>query len=154
MIPKYLSVAEVNNYIKNIFDTNTFLKKVYLKGEISNFKHHSSGHLYLTLKDDESRISAIMFKSAASTLNFKPEDGMNVLVTGRISVYPMGGNYQIYIEKMEMDGLGNLYIEFEKLKKKLASEGLFDPKYKKPIPKYPTKIGIITAPTGAAIKDI
>lgn len=154
MIPKYLSVAEVNNYIKNIFDTNTFLKKVYLKGEISNFKHHSSGHLYLTLKDDESRISAIMFKSAASTLNFKPEDGMNVLVTGRISVYPMGGNYQIYIEKMEMDGLGNLYIEFEKLKKKLASEGLFDPKYKKPIPKYPTNIGIITAPTGAAIKDI
>ena len=110
MIPKYLSVAEVNNYIKNIFDTNTFLKKVYLKGEISNFKHHSSGHLYLTLKDDESRISAIMFKSAASTLNFKPEDGMNVLVTGRISVYPMGGNYQIYIEKMEMDGLWNLYI--------------------------------------------
>ncbi len=154
MADKYLTIAAINSYIKNLFDSNTFLNKVYLKGEISNFKNHSSGHLYLTLKDENSRISAIMFKSAASHLTFKPEDGMNVLVEGRIAVYPAGGNYQIYIEKMQPDGLGNLYVEFERLKKKLASEGLFDPKYKKEIPKFPTRIGIITAPTGAAIKDI
>ena len=154
MNPSYITISQVNNYIKSIIDQNIHLKKVYLKGEISNFKNHTSGHLYFTLKDDESRLSAIMFKSAASTLSFRPEDGMNVLVTGRISVYPAGGNYQIYIERMEPDGLGNLYIEYEKLKRKLQSEGLFDQSKKKPIPKYPTKIGIVTAPTGAAIKDI
>ena len=154
MNENYLSISEINQFIKMMFEENSYLKKVYLKGEISNFKHHTSGHLYLTLKDDESRISAIMFRSAAATLNFTPEDGMNVLVTGRISVYPAGGNYQIYIDKMEQDGLGNLYVEFEKLKKKLQKEVLFEPMYNKPIPKYPMKIGIVTAPTGAAIKDI
>jgi len=154
MNQEYMTISQINNYLKLMFDENPYLKKIYLKGEISNFKHHTSGHLYLTLKDDDSRINAIMFKTAASTLNFIPEDGMNVLVTGRISVYPSGGAYQIYIDKMEQDGLGNLYIEFEKLKKKLQSEGLFEAKYKKEIPKYPNKIGIITAPTGAAIKDI
>lgn len=154
MAPEYITITAINQFIKNMFDSNTYLKKVYLKGEISNFKHHTSGHLYLTLKDDDSRISAIMFRSAASSLTFVPEDGMNVLVTGRISVYPNGGNYQIYIDKMEQDGLGNLYIEFEKLKKKLQAEGLFDPNHKKTLPKFPTKIGIVTAPTGAAIKDI
>ncbi len=154
MAPEYMTITAINQFIKNMFDSNTYLKKVYLKGEISNFKHHTSGHLYLTLKDDDSRISAIMFRSAAASLNFVPEDGMNVLVTGRISVYPNGGNYQIYIDKMEQDGLGNLYIEFEKLKKKLQTEGLFDPNHKQPLPKFPTKIGIVTAPTGAAIKDI
>ena len=137
-----------------MFDSNNTLQRVYLKGEISNFKRHTSGHLYLTLKDEESRISAIMFRSAATSLKFVPEDGMNVLVTGRISVYPAGGNYQIYIDKMEVDGLGNLYVEFEKLKKKLQQEGLFDPAHKKEIPAFPRKIGIVTAPTGAAIKDI
>lgn len=137
-----------------MFDSNNTLQRVYLKGEISNFKRHTSGHLYLTLKDEESRISAIMFRSAATSLKFTPEDGMNVLVTGRISVYPAGGNYQIYIDKMEVDGLGNLYVEFEKLKKKLQQEGLFDPAHKKEIPAFPRKIGIVTAPTGAAIKDI
>lgn len=151
---QYITISQINNFIKMLFDGNSYLQKVYLKGEISNFKRHTSGHLYLTLKDDESRISAIMFKSMASKLNFNPEDGMNVLVEGRISVYPAGGNYQIYIEKMEQDGLGNLYIEFEKLKKKLQQEGLFDPAHKKPLPKFPKKIGIVTAPTGAAIKDI
>ncbi len=154
MKTEYITISQINNYIKVMFDENPHLKKVFLKGEISNFKHHTSGHLYLTLKDDEARISAIMFKSAAEKINFKPEDGMNVLVTGRISVYPSGGNYQIYIDTMEQDGLGNLYIEFEKLKKKLHQEGLFHPSYKKAIPKFPSKIGIITAPTGAAIKDI
>ncbi len=151
---EYLTISQINQYLKMMFDGNPYLKRIYLKGEISNFKHHTSGHLYLTLKDDESRINAIMFKTATSSLNFVPEDGMNVLVTGRITVYPAGGSFQIYIEKMEQDGLGNLYIEFEKLKKKLQKEGLFDPLFKKPIPMYPSKIGIITAPTGAAIKDI
>ena len=151
---EYITISKINQYIKLMFDSDNALQRVYLKGEISNFKRHTSGHLYLTLKDEESRISAIMFRSAAAHLTFQPEDGMNVLVTGRISVYPAGGNYQIYIDKMEVDGLGNLYVEFEKLKKKLQQEGLFDPAHKKPIPKYPKKIGIVTAPTGAAIKDI
>lgn len=151
---QYLTVSKLNEYIRILFDRTEFFKKVYLKGEISNFKHHSSGHLYLTLKDEESRISAIMFRSSAMKLNFTPKDGMNVLVSGRVSVYPAGGNYQIYIDSMEQDGLGNLYIEYEKLKKKLLAEGLFDKEKKKPIPKYPLKIGVVTAPTGAAIKDI
>ena len=150
----YLTVSKLNEYIKILIDRTEFFRKVYLKGEISNFKHHSSGHLYLTLKDEESRISAIMFRTSASKLNFVPKDGMNVLVTGRVSVYPSGGNYQIYIESMEQDGLGNLYIEYEKLKKKLLAEGLFDKEKKKPIPRFPMKIGVVTAPTGAAIKDI
>ncbi|HIQ94194.1 TPA: exodeoxyribonuclease VII large subunit [Candidatus Ventrenecus stercoripullorum] len=151
---EYITISKINQYIKLMFDSDNALQRVYLKGEISNFKRHTSGHLYLTLKDEESRISAIMFRSAAAHLTFQPEDGMNVLVTGRISVYPAGGNYQIYIDKMEVDGLGNLYVEFEKLKKKLQQEGLFDSAHKKEIPKFPRKIGIVTAPTGAAIKDI
>jgi len=154
MEDKYLKVSELNNYIKSIFDENPYLKKVYLRGEISNFKNHSRGHLYFTLKDDASRISAVMFYSSAISINFAPEDGMNVLVEGRISCYPAQGTYQIYVDKMEMDGLGNLYLEFEKLKAKLAKEGLFSEEYKKPIPKIPKRVGIITASTGAAIKDI
>lgn len=151
---KYLKISALNEYIKVMFDENSFLRKIYLKGEISNFKNHTRGHLYFTLKDETSRISAVMFYNNTLGLKFKPEDGMNVLVEGRISCYPAQGTYQIYVESMEMDGLGNLYVEYEKLKKKLASEGLFDAKFKKPIPKYPKKIGIITASTGAAIRDI
>lgn len=154
MQDKYVTISRINNYLKAYFDNNPHLQHVYLKGEISNFKNHTRGHLYFTLKDEQSRLSAVMFQSNALKLNFEPEDGMNVLVEGRISCYPAQGSYQIYVEKMEVDGVGNLYIEFEKLKKKLSEEGLFDSKYKKQIPKYPTKIGIITAPTGAAIKDI
>ena len=154
MQDKYMKISDLNTYIKNIFDENPYLKKVYLRGEISNFKNHTRGHLYFTLKDDNSRISAVMFYSSAMTLKFSPEDGMNVLVEGRISCYPAQGTYQIYVDKMEPDGLGNLYIEFEKLKKKLSEEGLFNPEHKKPIPRIPKRIGIITAPTGAAIKDI
>ncbi len=154
MDTKYITISQINNYIKTMFDHNEHLKKVWLKGEISNFKRHTTGHLYLTLKDDTSRLSAIMFRSSAQNLLFSPEDGMNVLVEGRISVYPIGGNYQIYIDKMEQDGLGNLYIKYEELKKKLQSAGYFEASHKKAIPKYPNKIGIITAPTGAAIKDI
>ena len=154
MNDKYINITDLNNYIKSRIDSDSFLNKVYLKGEISNFKNHTRGHLYFTLKDDYSRLSAVMFYNNATTLNFKPEDGMNVLVEGRISSYPAQGTYQIYVEKMEMDGLGNLYIEYEKLKKKLSEAGLFDESHKKPIPKYPKKIGIITASTGAAVRDI
>jgi len=154
MNDKYINITDLNNYIKSRIDSDGFLNKVYLKGEISNFKNHTRGHLYFTLKDDYSRLSAVMFYNNATTLNFKPEDGMNVLVEGRISSYPAQGTYQIYVEKMEMDGLGNLYIEYEKLKKKLSEAGLFDESHKKPIPKYPKKIGIITASTGAAVRDI
>lgn len=151
---KYLKISEINSYIKSVLDRDSFLNKIYLKGEISNFKNHTTGHLYFTLKDDSSRINAVMFASSASKLTFIPEDGMNVLVTGRISAYPAQGSYQIYVEKMEVDGLGSLYIEYEKLKKKLAQEGLFNKEHKKEIPKYPEKIGVITASTGAAVRDI
>lgn len=154
MQDKYLKISDLNNYIKNIFDENPYLKKVYLRGEISNFKNHTRGHLYFTLKDDTSRISAVMFYSSAISLKFTPEDGMNVIVEGRISCYPAQGTYQIYVDKMEPDGLGNLYIEFEKLKERLSKEGLFSPEHKKVIPKIPKRVGIITAPTGAAIRDI
>ncbi|MCI8670749.1 MAG: exodeoxyribonuclease VII large subunit [Bacilli bacterium] len=154
MQDKYLKISDLNDYIKSVFDENPYLKKVYLRGEVSNFKNHTRGHLYFTLKDDTSRISAVMFYSSAVSLKFVPEDGMNVLVEGRISCYPAQGTYQIYVDKMEPDGLGNLYIEFEKLKEKLAKEGLFNDDIKKAIPKIPKRIGIITAPTGAAIRDI
>ena len=154
MDKEYLKISELNNYIKNLLDGDIFLNRVYLKGEISNFKNHTRGHLYFTLKDDTSRISAVMFQSSAVKLTFTPEDGMNVLVSGRISAYPAQGSYQIYIDKMEVDGLGALYIEYEKLKKKLAAMGLFDEQHKVPIPKFPEKIGVITASTGAAVRDI
>ena len=154
MEQEYIKISELNNYIKSLLDKDHFLNKIYLKGEISNFKNHTRGHLYFTLKDDESRISAIMFQNNATKLNFTPEDGMNVLVSGRISAYPAQGTYQIYVDKMEPDGLGALYIEYEKLKKKLASLGLFAKEKKKPIPRFPEKIGVITAPTGAAVRDI
>lgn len=151
---KYLTVSALTKYIKFKIDTDEHLKTVFLKGEISNYKKHSTGHLYFSLKDETSKINAIMFNRNAANLNFEPNEGTKVLVVGRISVYEQTGNYQIYIEDMIEDGVGNLYIAFEALKEKLSKEGLFDEKYKKPIPKIPKKIGIITAPTGAAIKDI
>lgn len=151
---KYYSITALNRAIKNMFDREPALENIFIKGEISNYKHHTRGHLYFTLKDENSRINAVMFSSAASKLNFVPEDGMNVLVSGRVTVYEQNGGYQIYVNEMQLDGIGNLYLEYEKLKKKLELEGLFDSKYKKSIPKYPKRIGIITASTGAAIKDI
>ena len=154
MNDKYLTVSVINRYIKHRLDTDVNLQTVFIKGEISNFKAHSTGHLYFSIKDETSKINAIMFSKSASKLQFNPTDGTKVLITGRISVYEATGNYQIYVDDMQEDGLGNLYIEFEKLKKKLEQEGLFDSKYKKAIPKYPEKIGVITANTGAAIKDI
>ena len=150
----YITISDLNRYIKAKFDMDAHLENVYLRGEISNFKHHTRGHLYFTLKDETSRLSAVMFASSAKNISFEPEDGMKVLVTGRISVYEATGSYQIYVSEMQLDGIGNLYLEYEKLKKKLAEEGLFAPEHKRPIPRYPKKIGIITAPTGAAIRDI
>ncbi len=151
---KYLTVTALTRYIKYKFDNDAHLKNVLLKGEISNFKHHSRGHFYFTLKDDKSQISAIMFTRNASKVKFTPEDGMNVLVEGYISVYEAGGSYQIYVQNMTEDGLGNLYLAFEQLKKRLEKEGLFDARHKKTIPRYPRKIGVLTSPTGAAVRDI
>ena len=150
----YLTVTALTKYLKYKFDSDENLRKVYIKGEISNYKLHTTGHLYFSIKDENSIIKAIMFSSNAKKLTFEPKEGMKVLVTGTVSVYPATGSYQIYVEALEEDGIGNLYIEFEKLKAKLASEGLFDPKYKKPIPEFPMNIGIVTASTGAAIRDI
>lgn len=151
---KYLTVSAVTKYLKFKFDTDEHLRTVFLKGEISNFKAHTTGHFYFSLKDEGSKINAIMFSTNAKKINFVPTEGMKVLVAGRISVYEATGGYQIYVEQMEQDGLGSLYVAFEKLKQDLAKEGLFDLAHKKPIPKIPTRIGIVTAPTGAAIKDI
>lgn len=150
----YITVGTLTRYIKYKIDNDVNLQTVYIKGEISNFKNHSRGHFYFTIKDEESRINAIMFASNTKNINFEPVDGMKVLVKGRISVFEQTGNYQIYVSDMMEDGIGNLYALYEKLKKKLSSEGLFDSKYKKEIPKIPKKIGVVTAPTGAAIKDI
>ncbi len=154
MEDNYITVTQLNKYLKYKMDNDPNLNRIALKGEISNFKAHSRGHLYFTVKDENSRVNAIMFSSNASKLNFEPVDGSKVLIIGKISVYEASGAYQIYVNVMIEDGIGNLYIEFEKLKKKLQEEGLFDESKKKKIPKMPKKIGIITAPTGAAIKDI
>lgn len=154
MNDKYLSVSALTRYIKHKIDIDENLKTVYLKGEISNFKNHSSGHMYFSIKDDTSIIKAIMFKAQASRLNFEPKEGMKILAKGTISVYEAGGTYQIYVSELEEDGIGDLYKKYEKLKKELEKEGLFDKKYKKEIPKFPKRIGIVTASTGAAIKDI
>ena len=151
---KYYTITALNRAIKNMFDEKEQLHHIYLKGEISNFKHHSRGHLYFTLKDENSRIAAVMFANATKNLNFEPEDGMKVLVCGRVTVYEASGGYQIYVEEMNLDGIGNLYLEYERLKKQLETEGLFKKEFKKAIPRFPKRIGIITAPTGAAIRDI
>ena len=150
----YITISELSKYIKSNFDNDTYLRKVYIKGEISNFKNHTTGHFYFSLKDSGSRINAVMFSSSAKNIKFIPKDGMTVLVTGRVTVYEATGNYQIYVEEMLEDGLGNLYIAFEQLKEKLAKEGLFDKEKKKKIIRCPKKVGIVTAPTGAAIRDI
>jgi len=151
---KYLTVSVLTKYLKHKFDTDEHLRCVFIKGELSNFKFHTSGHLYFSIKDENSKINAIMFSNNAKKLTFKPADGTKVLIMGRVSIYETTGNYQIYVEEMQEDGVGNLYIAFEKLKEQLSKEGLFNPEHKLKIPKIPHKIGVITAPTGAAIKDI
>ena len=154
MQDKYITVTQLTRYIKYKIDNDAHLDEVFLKGEISNFKAHSRGHFYFTIKDEGSRINAIMFSSNTKKIKFLPADGMKVLVTGKISVFESTGQYQIYVNEMLEDGVGNLYVAYEQLKKKLESEGLFDSIHKKKIPRIPNKIGVITAPTGAAIKDI
>ena len=154
MNDKYITISQLTRYIKYKIDNDVNLNEVFIKGEISNFKAHSRGHYYFTIKDEASRINAVMFQTATKKLAFTPEDGMKVLVTGKISVFEANGGYQIYVSDMLEDGVGNLYIAYEQLKKKLEAEGLFDERFKKPIPKIPKRVGVVTAPTGAAIKDI
>ncbi|QQC96163.1 exodeoxyribonuclease VII large subunit [Mammaliicoccus sciuri] len=151
---KYLSVTAITKYIKYKFDQDPHLLNVFIKGEISNFKRHSSGHLYFALKDDKGVLSAMMFKSSANQLSFNPKEGDQVLVEGRIGVYESRGAYQIYVQSMQLDGVGLLYEKFEALKKELAEKGYFDQDHKLSIPKYPKKIAVLTASTGAAIRDI
>ncbi|MBQ7096718.1 MAG: exodeoxyribonuclease VII large subunit [Clostridia bacterium] len=141
-------------FIKDVFNQIPMLNNVRIKGEISNFKHHSSGHMYMSLKDETGVLRAVMFRSAAMTLDFKPENGMQVIAQGRVSVYERDGQYQLYINSMSRDGKGNLFEQFEKLKKKLEAEGLFERSAKKAIPEFPKRIGVATAPTGAAVRDI
>ena len=150
--PEPITVTALNKYIKNIVDNDEFLGMVYIRGEISNFKSHYTGHLYFTLKDETSLIKCVMFKTYTSNLNFTPKDGMSVVILGSVSVFERDGIYQIYVKGMEMDGVGALYAEYEKLKSKLAGEGLFDKK--KRIPMLPKSIGVITSKTGAVIRDI
>ncbi len=154
MEKRYITVTTLNKYLKHKFDTDPNIQHVFLRGEISNYKGHTRGHLYFSLKDETSKINAVMFSSNAKNLKFVPVDGMKVLVVGRVSIYEATGNYQIYVEDMEEDGLGNLYLKFEELKRNLAKEGLFNPEHKKTIPKFPKRIGVVTASTGAAIRDI
>ena len=151
---EYLSVSALTKYIKYKFDQDPHLQSVLIKGELSNFKKHSSGHLYFNVKDKESVISGMMFKGNASKLGFEPKEGDEVLIEARVSVYERRGNYQIYVNKMQIDGIGNLYQKLELLKKKLKKEGYFNQSNKKLIPKYPKKIAVLTASTGAAIRDI
>ena len=152
--PKIYSVSELNNYVKSILDNNENLKYLFVEGEISNYKAHYSGHLYMTIKDETSAIKAVMFAGNASKLRFRPENGMKVLAFGTVSLFPRDGSYQLYISDMQPDGIGALSIAYEQLKKKLQAEGLFNPEHKKPIPQFPKKVGVITSATGAAIQDI
>ena len=149
------SVSQINRYIKNMFENDYLLRNVQVKGEVSNVKYHPSGHIYFTLKEAGSAIAAVMFRSARTQgLDFTLENGQSVILTGNITVYERDGRYQVYVKKIVLDGQGNLYEAYEKLKQKLYEEGLFDFEHKKEIPAYPKKVGIVTARTGAAIQDI
>ncbi len=154
MEQKVLSITQINEYLKTKLEADPMLGAVAVRGEISNYKMYPSGHHYFTLKDEGSALKCVMFKGNAMRLRFRPENGMKVIAMGRISVYPRDGAYQLYCTAMAMDGVGDLYAAFEQLKKKLAGEGLFDPAHKKPIPKYPGVIGIITSSAGAAVHDM
>lgn len=152
--PSIWTVTQVTRYLKSLFDTEEELQNCWIRGEISNFKRHSSGHMYLTLKDSESRLKAVMFKSANRSLAFLPEDGMKVIARGYISIFERDGQYQLYIEEMQPDGMGALYLAFQQLKERLEREGLFAAERKRPLPLFPRTIGVITSPTGAAVRDI
>ncbi len=149
-----ISVTELNRYVKNRIDQDEYLNNVLVKGEISNFKHHYTGHLYFTLKDENSLIKCVMFKTYSEKINFEPRDGMKVIVFGTVSVFERDGVYQIYCKAIDEDGLGDLYLAYNKLKEKLEKEGLFDELHKKKIPFMPETIGVLTSNTGAVIRDI
>ncbi|MBD5642812.1 exodeoxyribonuclease VII large subunit [Clostridium botulinum] len=151
---KTLTVSQLNRYVKNTLDADFILNNASVKGEISNLKIHSSGHIYFSLKDGGSKINCVMFKSYAYNLKFAPENGMDVVALGNVSVYEKEGSYQLYVKDMKREGIGDLYVAFEKLKEKLKEEGFFDDSHKKEIPKFSKKVGVITSPTGAALKDI
>ncbi len=151
---KVLSIKDLNRYIKMRLEGDAGLQDVWLRGEISNFTHHSSGHMYFTLKDAESRLKCVMFASQNQRLSFMPREGSKVLACGNISVYERDGQYQFYVSQMQPDGIGSLYLAFEQLKKKLEAEGLFAASRKRPIPRFPKAVGVITSPTGAAVRDI
>lgn len=152
---RVISISQLNRYVRSLLEGDANLASVYIGGEISNFtNHYKSGHLYMSLKDEGGLVKAVMFRAYASKLQFKPENGMKVIVKARVSLYEKDGSFQIYIEEMQPDGAGALQIAFEQLKARLAAEGLFDENRKKPIPRYPTRVGVITSPTGAAVRDI
>ena len=154
MAQQALSVTQINEYIRSMMDKDALLSGIAVRGEISNYKVYPSGHHYFTLKDEGSALKCVMFKGNAFRLRFRPDNGMQVIAMGKISVYPRDGAYQLYWTAMVMDGVGDLYAAFEQLKTKLGSQGLFDPSHKKPIPKYPKTIGIITSAAGAAVHDM
>lgn len=154
MYTKILSVSEVNGYIKKVLDNDFILRNSHIKGELSNVKIHTSGHIYFTLKDNNSKLKCVMFRSHAMNLNFIPKDGMKVVISGNISVYDKDGIYQLYCNSMEVQGEGELYLAFNLLKERLEKEGLFDPLNKKEIPSMARRIGVVTSPTGAAVRDI
>jgi len=151
---KVFEVSELNVYIKLILDSDETLSAVYVRGEISNYKLYPSGHHYFTVKDKDGALRCVMFKGSASSLRFRPENGMKVIVFGRVSVFPRDGQYQMYCSSMTPDGVGDLYVAFEQLKEKLLREGLFDVSHKKPLPRYPERIALITSPAGAAVHDM
>lgn len=149
-----LSVSDINQHLRALISTDDILSSVYVRGELSNFKLHSSGHAYMTMKDEGGVLRAVMFRSSASKLKFRPDNGMKVIAHGRVDVFPRDGQYQLYIDELIPDGVGALYVAFEQLKEKLGAEGLFDPACKKPIPRCPMRIALVTSPTGAAVRDM
>ena len=155
MSQQLLSVTQLNEYIRMLLDNSPVLGSIFVRGEISNFtNHYKTGHFYFSLKDEGALVRAVMFRGNAQKLRFLPENGMKVILHGRVSVFPRDGQYQIYADDMQPDGVGALYLAFEQLRQKLEAEGLFDPTRKRPLPRFPRRIGVITAPTGAAVRDI
>src|SRR5690606_2358767 len=151
---RILTVDELTRYVKGLLESDPGRRDVWVQGEISNFKHHTSGHMYFTLKDDRAQIRCVMFRSANMRLRFVPENGMEVIARGQVSVYERDGQYQLYVQVMEPRGVGALHVAFEQLKARLEAEGLFDPARKRPLPRLPRRVGIVTSPTGAALRDI